>query len=87
MSISHDDFFRILPKALGSHQFKQANNVITVSLGGGEIRIILSKERQRQIASLSLPVTQVTFQLKNVAESTKNEFFRQFDRAYHRGGG
>ena len=87
MTISHDDFFRILPKAVGSHQFQQANNVITISLSGGEIRIILSKERYRQIASLSLPVTDVTFQVKNVAENTKNEFFRQFDRAFHRGGG
>ena len=53
----------------------------------GEIRIILSEQRHRQIASLSLPVTDVTFQLKNVAESTKKDFFEQFDRAYHRGGG
>ena len=51
------------------------------------MRIILSEQRYRQIASLSLSVTDVTFQLKSVAESTKKDFFEQFDRAYQRGGG
>ena len=87
MTISHREFFRILPKALKSYQYEQVDNVVTVILDKGEITIILSEERSRQIASLSLPVTDVTFRLKNVAESTKMFFFEQFDRAYHRGGG
>ncbi len=87
MTISHSDFFRILPKALYLYPYRREENVIYVSLNGGEICIVLSEERNRQIASLSLPVTDVTFQLKNVAESTKSKFFEQFDRAYHRGGG
>jgi hypothetical protein len=87
MTITHSDFFRILPKALKSYPYDQNDNVITVTLDKAEISIILSEQRQRQIASLSLPVTDVTFQLKNVAESTKSDFFEQFDRAYHRGGG
>jgi len=87
MTISHSDFLRILPKALKSYQYEQVDNVIAVTLDKGEITIILSEERRRQIASLSLPVTDVTFQLKNVVESTKSKFFEQYDRAYHRGGG
>ena len=87
MTISHSDFFRTLPKALNLYPYKREENVIKVSLDGGEISIILSEERHRQIASLSLPVTDVTFQLKDVAESTKSKFFEQFDRSYHRGGG
>jgi len=87
MTISHSDFFRILPKALKSYPYEQKENAITVILDKGEITIILSEERNRQIASLLLPVTDVTFQLKNVAESTKKNLFEQFDRAYLRGGG
>ena len=87
MTISHSDFFRILPKALKSYPYGQEGNVINVSLDKAEISIILSEQRHRQIASLSLPVTDVTFHLKNVAESMKSKFFKQFDRAYHRGGG
>ncbi len=87
MTISHSDFFRILPKALKSYPYEQKDNVITVILDKGGITILLSEERHRQIGSLSLPVTDVTFQLKNVAENTKKNFFTQFDRAYHRGGG
>ena len=87
MTISHSDFLRLLPKALKSYPYKHKDNVITVTLDKAEITIILSEERNRQIASLSLPVTDVTFQLKNVAENTKRDFFTQFDRAYQRGGG
>ena len=87
MTISHSEFFRILPKALNSYAYKQEDNVITVTLDKAEISIFLSEERHRQIASLLLPVTDVTFQLKNVAENAKSKFFEQFDRTYHRGGG
>ena len=87
MTISHSDFFRILPKALKSYPYEQKENAITVILDKGEITIILSEERHRQIGSLSMPVTDVAFQLKNVAENTKRDFFTQFDRAYQRGGG
>ncbi len=87
MAISHRDFFRILPKAIGSRQFQHKDNIITVFVDEGEICITLSKERIRKIASLSLPITELTFQIKNVAKNTKDEFFKRFDRAYHRGGG
>ena len=87
MSISHGDFLRILPKALKSYPYEHKDNVITVTLDKAEISIILSEQRHRQIASLFLPVIDVTFQLKNVAERTKKDFFEQFDRAYQRGGG
>ena len=53
----------------------------------GEIVIILAEERLREIASLSLPVTNVTFQIKNVAKKSKKAFFKQFDQTYHSGGG
>ena len=53
----------------------------------GEIVIILAEERLRQIDSLSLTVTYVTFQIKNVAKKSKTGFFKQFDQAYLRGGG
>lgn len=99
MTISHSDFFRILPKALQSHNYQQSDNEIIISISNteqdtcetpdtqGEIRILLSEEGRLEIASLSLPSTNVTFQLKNVAEKTKKEFFHHFDRAYQRGGG
>ncbi|MFT5426339.1 MAG: hypothetical protein ACI9ZT_001280 [Gammaproteobacteria bacterium] len=91
MTISHSDFFRILPKAVGSHRYHKQENVITVSLNDKgiacEIVISLSKERVRKIASLTLPVTDVTFQAGNITEEQKIEFFKRFDRAYQRGGG
>ncbi|MCH8080000.1 MAG: hypothetical protein IIA06_09540 [Proteobacteria bacterium] len=87
MTITHRDFFRILPKALKSYLYQQHENVISVTLDEGEIVIILAEERLRQIASLSLPITNVTFQIKNVAKKSKKVFFKQFDRTYQRGGG
>ena len=53
----------------------------------GEIVIILAEERLREIASLSLPITNVTFQIKNVAKKSKKGFFKQFDRTYQCGVG
>jgi hypothetical protein len=91
MTISHSDFFRILPKAMGSRRYHKQENVITVTLNDegvtGDIVISLSKERVRKIASLTLPVTDVTFQAGNITEEQKIEFFKRFDRAYQRGGG
>ena len=87
MTITHRDFFRILPKALKSYPYQQHENVVSIPLDGGEIVIILAVEQLRQIASLTLPLTNVNFLIKNVAEKSKEAFFRQFDRAYQCGGG
>jgi len=87
MTITHRDFFRILPKALKLYPYQQHEKVISIPLDEGEIVIILAEEQRRQIASLSLPVTYVTFQIKNVAKKSKKGFFKQFDQAYQRGGG
>ncbi|MCH9048546.1 MAG: hypothetical protein IH836_06345 [Proteobacteria bacterium] len=87
MTITHRDFFRILPKVLKSYLYQQHENVISVTLDEGEIVIILAEERLREIASLSLPITNVTFQIKNVAKKSKKGFFKQFDRTYQCGVG
>ncbi len=87
MTITHRDFFRILPKVLKSYLYQQHENVISVTPDKGEIVIILAEERLREIASLSLPITNVTFQIKNVAKKSKKGFFKQFDQTYQCGGG
>lgn len=87
MTISHRDFFRILPKALVAYRYQQVDNTVTVYLDEGEICITLSEERVCKIASLVLPVVDVSFEMKNVVENTHSNFLKQFDRAYHRGGG
>ena len=63
------------------------HKLLMAKLSIPQIVIILAEERLRQIAALSLPLTTVTFQIKNVAEITKNDFFKQFDRSYQSGGG
>ena len=87
MTITHRDFFRILPKALKLYPYQQHEKVISIPLDEGEIVIILAEEQRRQIASLSLPITNVTFQIKNVAKKLKKGFFKQFDQTYQCGGG
>ena len=61
ITITHRDFFRILPKVLKSYLYQQHENVISVILDEGEVVIILAEERLREIVSLSLPITNVTF--------------------------
>lgn len=97
MTITHRDFFRLLPKALKDYTWQQQKDstVIIVALSNanvvnpsdGEITISLSAQEQFKIGSLTLPITHVTFQIKNVVKKTQDDFFHRFDRAYQRGGG
>ncbi len=45
MTITHRDFFRILPKVLKSYLYQQHENVISLTLDEAEIVIILAEGR------------------------------------------
>lgn len=87
MSITQDEFFRILPKALKTRRYEILNNVVYVKLGHGSITITLSPQTSRGIGSLVLPVIHVNFAVKNCPEAISREFFDEFDFAFQKGGG
>lgn len=87
MTITHDDFFRLLPKALADYQFRILGKSIQVKLQSGSVTIQLMPETNRKIGNLELPVTHVKFKFENIAQDQVQIFFEQFNRSYQKGGG
>src|SRR5690554_4496453 len=87
MTITHDDFFRVLPKALKNWNYKVLKSEITVSLGTGKLHITLSPQTCKRIGSLTLPVIQVKFVFHDCPDIARNNFFNDFDLAFQKGGG
>ena len=87
MGITHNEFFRLLPKALNGAPFSRRQNRIAVTTDNGTINITLSAESVRKIASLTLPVTEVTLEFTGFTTDTCQSFMHRFDLAYQRGGG
>ena len=87
MTITHDDFFRILPYALNEFAFEIHDNKVLCQAGSGQIEIELSLVKTKNLGALKLPVMHVKFVLDNVKDEIKNRFFEKFDLAFQKGGG
>lgn len=87
MGLTHTDFFRILPKALHRYAYTLQNLEVVVVDGGRRLIIRLGPERVRQIGSLRLPKTEISFEFHGYSGEQITAFLGQFDRYYHRGGG
>ena len=87
MSLTYDDFFRLLPGALKGSSYRIENNVVYINLDTGYLKISLSPQSQRAVGSLLLPMIQVTFEFDDCPENDRKLFFENFDLAYQKGGG
>ena len=87
MGITHSEFFRTLPAALGRAPYTVQGHDIIITQGTQRLVITLSPEGRRRIAALSLPTTQVHFAFSGYSQKEIEEFMARFDRAFQRGGG
>ena len=87
MTITHDDFSRLLPTTLADYHFKIAGHSIRVKMQSGSVEIQLMPETKRKIGALFVPVTHLTFQFINTAQDEMQLFSNKFNHAYHKGGG
>ncbi len=88
MSISHKDFYRLLPIAFRNIDYEIIDNEqICLIYAGGNIEIIPGIEHKRKIASLVLPVLHVVFLFSGLSSDEIKQFFSDFSRVYQRGGG
>lgn len=87
MTITHADFFRILPKAINHREYFITDNQISVTVPTGSIRIRLSPEKHKVIGSLRLPVTNVEIEIDGFSTRQTEQFFQQFDLSFQKGGG
>ena len=87
MTITHKDFFRLLPRALRDRGYTVSGGRISVEDPDGMIDITLSGEKTRSIASLKLPVTDIEFVFKGFTQDQVDAFMKSFDLSYQKGGG
>ena len=87
MSISQQDFYRLLPFALRDIDYEISNDQINASYGDGNIQIKPGIEHERKIASLVLPVLHVVIIFTDISPEDSEQFLADFSRAYQRGGG
>lgn len=88
MGITHAEFMRLLPRALGSQSFQFNGSVITFAGDDGQsLKIELGPEDVRQIALMRIATTPVTLTFSGYADADRQAFLTRFDRTYQRGGG
>jgi hypothetical protein len=86
MSISQQDFFRLLPAAMGM-PFSRAGLRVVARRKGRRVAITLSGQRTVQLGALRLPSIAVTLEASGFDVEAWGDFLRAFDSTYQRGGG
>ena len=87
MGVSHSDFFRLLPRAMGDTPYRVEGMKVIGELGSGSVSIELGEQQVRRIALMAIPYAEVSFAFDGVAENERTEFMRYFDLRFQRGGG
>ena len=87
MTLSHADFLRLLPVAMGKWPYARSGLRFEAALGGRKIMIQLSEQRLIRIGALNLPSVVVTLESAGIADREWNDFLNRFDAAFQRGGG
>ena len=87
MTISHDEFVRLLPKAINNKQYNINGNKIFVSGDKQSVEISLGEQTSRKLGNLKLPATIITIELTGYSIEEQEVFLQRFDLAYQRGGG
>lgn len=87
MGLDHRDFFRLLPRAMGSYPYSVDGSKVQVEVASGSLLIHIGPEQVRRIALLALPYCEVSFTFQNVSPADQQAFKAHFDLHYQRGGG
>lgn len=87
MSITHKEFFRLLPRAVNGAPVARRGNQADIATGAGRVKITLAPESVRKLGLMEFPVTPVTIEFNGFSPSDQAAFLARFDLAYQRGGG
>jgi hypothetical protein len=87
MGLTHDDFWRLLPRAMGENAYEIQGNSVHAKVHGGSLEITLGDLQVRRIALLRLPFAVVSFHFNGIAEQDQQAFKAHFDLHFQRGGG
>lgn len=89
MGYSVAEFFRILPSAVGGHDYQLEGDKIVVRPADGTRELVLRISRlpERKIGMIRIPRIEVDFSFHNFTAEQRKAFLAAFDRSYQRGGG
>ncbi len=87
MGFTRGEFDRILPAALNNREFEHSASGIKTAVSGGTMQLVISEQKYRKIASISLPYLDIEFIFEGLTDAQVEETMRFFDLRYQRGGG
>ncbi|MBT7942310.1 MAG: hypothetical protein HN719_03025 [Alphaproteobacteria bacterium] len=87
MALTYADFFRIIPRALGSDNFEKSATGVVLADGTKRLEITLGEERIRQIALMKIPACHVRLEFTAYTEPEREAALDLFDRIFQKGGG
>ena len=87
MALTHKDFFRILPRAMGQHDYSVEGHSVHARVSDGTVKIAIGSQQLRKIALMEVPWCKVEFTAENVSKADFNAFSEHFHRYFQRGGG
>ncbi len=87
MGLTHADFFRLLPAAMGEHEYRIDGNTVHGVVHDGTVEITLGEQQMRKIALMRIPNANVKFVFRGVSEEQQQAFKTYFDLRFQRGGG
>ena len=87
MALTYADFFRIIPNALGSDDFKTFDTGIILTIGDKRQTITLGPERIRQIALMRIPACDVRLEYSGYSKPEQEAALDLFNRRFQKGGG
>ena len=87
MSITHKDFYRLLPRAVNGAPVTRNGNQAEIATGAGRVKITLAPETVRKLGLMEFPVTPVNIEFDGFNPADRTTFLSRFDLAYQRGGG
>jgi hypothetical protein len=87
MSLSREEFFRLLPSAVGIDWMEEGDGTILGSYLGGSWTIHLVPLMARRMGRFLLPRHSVEIVLEGISEEEAQAFMARFHQAFQRGGG
>jgi len=87
MGLTHDDFFRLIPAAMGEHPYRIDGLSVHGEINNGTVEIKLGAQQERRIALMRIPYASVSFHFRGVTAAEQEAFKAYFDLRFQRGGG
>lgn len=91
MAVTHAEFARgigrLVPTRGTGRDSAAGSPVLQIPWRGGVVEVRLGPETTRRLGMMSIPRTRVVLTFTGLSGGERDDFIRQFDRRFQRGGG